>query len=138
MNLRYKLNDGGRRDAGFKGNAGDCVTRAIVIATGEPYRKTYDALGALYAEMTGGLERSARGGVASPVWFRYLTERGWDLLLTHNCYFTAEEIPMQGTIIAVMPRHCAAVIDGVVHDAWDSRKSNRTKNGTPKLMGFYS
>ncbi len=138
MNLRLKLNDGGRRDAGFKGHAGDCVSRAIAIALDQEYRETYIGLGALYDEMTGGLERSARGGVASPVWYRYLKERGWDLDLTPNAYFTAEAIPMQGTVIAVLPRHCAAVIDGVVHDAWDSRKSNRTKNGSPKLLGIYS
>ena len=30
--------DGGRRAAGFKGEAGDCATRAIAIATGHEYR----------------------------------------------------------------------------------------------------
>ena len=137
MMLQFKLNDGGRRDAGFKGHTGDCVTRAIAITTGAPYRETYKALGALYDEMSGGLERSARGGVASVVWHRYVTERGWKLFLTRNAYFTHDAIPMEGTIIAVMNRHCAAVIDGVVHDAWDSRLSNRTKYGAPKLKGYY-
>jgi len=137
MNLKFTLNDGGRRDAGFKGHTGDCVTRAVCIATGAPYRQTYNALGELYAEMSGGLKRTARGGVATPVSFRYLTDRGWKLRLTPNAYFTAEAIPMQGTIIAVLHRHDVAVIDGVVMDSWDSRKSNRTKCGAPKLMGYY-
>lgn len=138
--LRYTLNDGGRANAGFKGSAGDCTVRAICIALGKPYREIYRALGDMYGEMTGGLERSARDGVALPVSYRYLTERGWDLTLTPRprTYFTADEIPMQRTIIAVLPRHFAAVIDGVVMDAWDSRKSARTKSGAPKLLGFYS
>jgi hypothetical protein len=34
--------DGGRRAAGFKGRAGDCVVRALAIATRTDYRKVYD------------------------------------------------------------------------------------------------
>lgn len=37
-------NDGGRADAGFKGQAGDCVTRAIAIAAELDYREVYDEL----------------------------------------------------------------------------------------------
>ena len=42
--MEYKFNDGGRKDAGFKGRAGDCVTRAIAIASGLPYKKVYNDL----------------------------------------------------------------------------------------------
>lgn len=28
--MQFKYNDGGRRRAGYKGNTGDCVTRAII------------------------------------------------------------------------------------------------------------
>lgn len=38
--------DGGRAAAGFKGDTGDCVTRAISIATGRPYREVYDMVNA--------------------------------------------------------------------------------------------
>lgn len=138
MELRYKEHDGGRKDAGFKGATGDCVTRAIAIATGSPYRRIYKELGDLYSIMTGGLERSPRNGVAMPVTHRYLIDRGWELWHTPNAYFTSQLIPMEGTVIAVLPRHKACVIDGVVFDGWDSRKSNRTKSGAPKLLGFYS
>ena len=40
----YKYNDGGRKDTGYKGNAGDCVVRAIAIALELPYRQVYDEL----------------------------------------------------------------------------------------------
>ena len=35
--MTYLHNDGGREAAGYKGHTGDCVTRAIAIATGKPY-----------------------------------------------------------------------------------------------------
>jgi uncharacterized protein (DUF111 family) len=37
----WKFDDGGRAKAGYKG---DCVCRAIAIATGIPYRDVYDAI----------------------------------------------------------------------------------------------
>ena len=40
----WKFDDGGRTKAGYKGFAGDCVCRAIAIATGIPYRDVYDAI----------------------------------------------------------------------------------------------
>ena len=40
----WKLDDGGRAKAGYKGLAGDCVCRAIAIATGTPYGDVYDAI----------------------------------------------------------------------------------------------
>jgi hypothetical protein len=45
--IPFVFNDGGRAASGFKGEAGDCVTRAISIATGIPYQEVYDALNAL-------------------------------------------------------------------------------------------
>ena len=40
----FKYNDGGRELSGYKGKTGDCVTRAIAIATGKPYQEVYDDL----------------------------------------------------------------------------------------------
>lgn len=39
--MRYVYDDGGRASAGFKGTAGDCVCRAITIASGRPYSEVY-------------------------------------------------------------------------------------------------
>ena len=39
--MRWVYHDGGRSQY-FKGTTGDCVTRAIAIATGIDYRKVYD------------------------------------------------------------------------------------------------
>jgi hypothetical protein len=42
--MKHVYNDGGRKAAGFKGDAGDCVTRAIAIASGRPYAEVYKRL----------------------------------------------------------------------------------------------
>ncbi len=136
--LGLSRNDGGRADAGFKGSTGDCVTRAIAIATGENYRRVYNDLAALSCEMTGGLKRSARGGVGTAISHKYLLDRGWQLMLAESGeYFTSETIPMARTLIVVLHRHLAAVVDGRVCDTWDSRQSNRTKSGANRLLGYY-
>ena len=35
--MKHIYNDGGRKKAGYKGNAGDCVCRAIAIAANLNY-----------------------------------------------------------------------------------------------------
>ena len=53
--MEFVRDDGGRAAAGYKGEASDCVCRAIAIATGLPYQTVYDALNGLAAN-----ERPAR------------------------------------------------------------------------------
>ena len=43
-NLKFKVNDGGRAAAGYKGQTGDCVVRSIAIVTGMTYQKVYNDL----------------------------------------------------------------------------------------------
>src|SRR5262245_53041961 len=72
--------DGGRAAAGFKGEARDCVTQAIAIATGAPYRAVYDAIDALAAEgrpRRSGRRFGARTGVSLRDRHAYLTALGW-------------------------------------------------------------
>ena len=133
--MEYQFNEGGRFASGFRGQAGDCVTRAIAIATDTQYRQIYKALSGLTKVMTGGLETTARNGCSKPVAHQYLTGLGWSLVLTPKCYLI--DAPKNQRIIAVLPRHKVAVINGTVHDSWDSRVSRRTKNGSPRLLGYY-
>jgi hypothetical protein len=37
----HVYNEGGRQAAGYKGDAGDCVARAIAIASGLPHKQVY-------------------------------------------------------------------------------------------------
>ena len=133
--LDYVQHDGGREDAGFRGRA-DCVVRAICLITGEPYTHVRQDLSYLQKKMTGGLYPSIADGVMTPVHYLYLTGKGWELTLTKGTYLT--DIPREGDYIAVIPRHVMAVRDGTVWDSWDSRFSRRTKNGYPRLLGYYT
>tara|TARA_R100000687_G_scaffold74950_1_gene66153 strand:+ start:88 stop:540 length:453 start_codon:yes stop_codon:yes gene_type:complete len=137
--LLFSKNDGGRADAGYKGKrVADCTPRAIAIATGMGYRETRAILDELNAEMTGGLESSTQNGTPSPVSHRYLTDEGWTLTVTRNEKKYLNDVPQDRIVIAVLSRHVVTVIHGTVHDTWDSRVSRKTRNGSPRLLGYYS
>lgn len=68
MIIGYIRDDGGRAAAGFKGNAGDCVVRAIAILTRVPYRDVDRRMAAAmkqpgYAASCGGYRQKARPGL---------------------------------------------------------------------------
>ena len=74
-------------------------------------------------------------GVYEPVSHAYLVKLGWELILTKGAYLC--DLPKRGTLIACLSRHNIAVKDGTLFDSWDSRKSKRTKCGSPVLKGYY-
>jgi hypothetical protein len=145
----WQYDDGGRADAGYRGSAGDCVTRAIAIATQRPYREVYDSLheGALQRPNLTRLElrygaqarrhASPRTGVHRRVYDQYLTTLGWKwtptMLIGQGCtvHLRADELP-SGRIIARLSRHLCAVIDGVVHDTFDP-----SRDGTRCVYGYW-
>ena len=107
--LKFVWNDGGRAASGFVGCAGDCVARAIAIATGKPYREVYGGLGEIAGE-------SARNGVIQHFTQQYLQSLGW----LRSEY--EGELP-EGVLIVRFETersgHLACVIDGEIHDTWD-------------------
>lgn len=118
-------NDGGRADAGYRGDAGDCVVRAIAIAEARPYREVYDEVhAALHAS---GKKRSPRNGVPKDVWRPYLLARGWRWTPTvgiatgARVHLDAAELPA-GRLIVRLSGHLVAVLDGVIHDTFDPRR----------------
>jgi hypothetical protein len=38
----FIYDDGGRKNANYKGQTNDCVTRSIAIVTGKSYKEVYD------------------------------------------------------------------------------------------------
>lgn len=132
----FTYSDGGRAAAGYKGVAGDCVTRAIAIATGKPYAEVYDRMAAgMRAE---GKPRSARNGIDPKVYKAYLEDwLGWTwtptMAIGSGCtvHLLADELP-SGTLIVRLSGHLCAVIDGVVYDASDPRRG-----GTRCVYGFW-
>jgi hypothetical protein len=135
--MQYKYNDGGRAKAGYRGQGGDCVSRAIAIARNIPYKEVRNQLDWMTKQMTGGLRPSAANGTPEPVSHKYLTDRRWKLVLTPGKYL--KDLPKTGRFIACCStrRHDVAVIDGTAYDTWDSTKTRRTKNGSPRMIGYY-
>lgn len=138
--------DGGRADAGFKGKAGDCVCRAVAIASGRPYAEVYkrlaDGMGAQRkTSRTGKTARSARNGISvKRKWFRdYMAELGFEWVPTmqigSGCkvHLLAGELPA-GRLVVAVSGHYTSVIDGVIHDTWDpTRATIFTENGVTSM-----
>jgi hypothetical protein len=145
-------NDGGRAQAGFKGDVGDCVTRAIAIATGKPYREVYDDLQAAIkhyatthrdhaarrmARGNGRKGTTPRNGISSKVFKPYLLARGWKWVPTMGigtgCRVHLNEYDLPpGRLIVRVSKHLVAVINGVVHDTHDC-----TRGGERCVYGYF-
>lgn len=133
--MPFVYNDGGRAAAGFRGKTGDCVTRAIAIATGLSYAEVYDALseGQGGQRVTGRTPRraSARNGVSvRRKWFKdHMAALGWawtpTMRIGSGCrvHLAPGELP-GGRLIVVVSRHYTAVIDGVIHDTHDPQRDH--------------
>ena len=144
MNPSWIYDDGGRKAAGFGGEAGDCVCRAIAIATGKPYRETHDELTTIGWRYTGIWRYSDEPGFDMP-WREarrrlraYIKDSlGWTwtptMKIGSGCkvHLRAEELP-DGRLIAQVTHHLVAVIDGVVHDLGDC-----SRGGTRCVYGYY-
>jgi hypothetical protein len=139
--MRFELDDGGREAAGYKGSTGDCVTRAIAIATGKPYQEVYDALNVLAgAERVGTRKRgksSARSGVYRVTWQKYLESLGWQwtptMSIGSGCkvHLRDGELPA-GRLVVSVSKHMVAVVDGVIRDTADPSRA-----GTRCVYGYW-
>ena len=134
--MRHIRNDGGRAEAGRRGSTGDCVTRAIAIASGRPYDEVYQALAAGNAgqrkttrSRTTSGRRSASNGIhVTRQWFKdYMRGLGFvwtpTMQIGSGCtvHLTDGELPM-GRLVVSLSRHYCAVIDGVIHDLYDPQR----------------
>lgn len=121
--MNWQYNDGGRAAAGYRGTCGDCVARAVAIASGLPYAQVYAAL----ADGTGS-ERKSKGATArngihtSRDWFKsYMRSIGFRWVATMGIgtgctvHLNANELP-PGRLVVSVSKHYTAVIDGVIHD----------------------
>jgi len=147
---KFIEDDGGREAAGFKGKTGDCVTRAIAIATGKPYKEVYDALNEI-SKKSGNWNSyklvktnygnsykktsSSRTGHLRKIYEKYLISLGWKWIPTmqigQGCkvHLRNDELP-KGTIIIKVSKHLTTMIDGVIHDTYDcSRQGDRCVYG---------
>jgi hypothetical protein len=146
---RWVKDDGGRgksgiaRAAGRKEAVGDCVTRAIAIATGKPYREVHDAITVskvryLYGGGDDAWDKRARrrGGVhafdpdhgcSDGAYGPYLEALGWVRVTPKSqMRLRADHLP-RGRLIVNIRRHLVAVIDHVIHDTHDCGRAGRVQ-----------
>ena len=143
--IGFKYNRGGYT-RGTGSWRGDCVPRAIAIATQLPYQVVYDELAKRTTEWwfnSNARETRDRKperykpqfGTYAKVYKPYLKELGWTWIPTmfvgQGCkvHLRKDELPA-GRLIVKLSRHLAAVIDGVVNDTYeDSREGTRCVYG---------
>lgn len=142
--MRFQFNDGGRAEAGYKGNAGDCVTRAVAIALQLPYTEVYDKLseGCRSQRKTrrSKVKSSARDGVnVTRKWFKdFMASHGWSwtpmMGIGTGCkvHLRENELP-KGRLVVSVSKHYTAVLDGVIHDTFDPSRA-----GTRCVYGYWS
>ena len=152
--ITHIFNDGGRKAAGYKGFAGDCVPRAIAIATGKSYQSVYDELTecnknhaenrndliakSLRHRKQKGRGFSPRNGVYNKIIKSYLLSLGWKWVPTMfigqgtKVHLREDELP-KGNLIVNVSKHTTAVIDGVLHDTHDC-----SRDGTRAVYGYYT
>ena len=145
--MRFVVDDGGRAAAGFRGQAGDCVARAVAIASGRPYREVYNRLATgnelerrspKHGKTHSGQRTAAKGIHTKRKWFDdYMTSLGFiwvpTMQIGQGCrvHLRDGELPM-GRLVVSVSKHMVAVIDGVLHDTSDC-----SRDGRRCVYGYY-
>jgi len=139
--MRFQYNDGGRKEAGYKGVTSDCVVRAIAIVANLPYQKVYDDINLLAKDERITKKRikksSSNSGVYKCTYTKYLTKLGFKwvptMFIGKGCqvHLKENELP-KGRLIVRLSKHLTSVIDGVIHDIY-----NPDREGTRCVYGYY-
>jgi len=139
--IGFVCDDGGRKSAGFKGTARDCVVRAITIAGGYDYADIYAMVNEFGAAERHSKKRkgksSARTGVHNPTIRRIMDTLGWPwtptMFIGQGCrvHLRADQLP-SGRLVVSLSKHVAAVIDGVLYDEYDC-----SRDGTRCVYGYW-
>ena len=142
--IKFNYNDGGRALAGYKGKTGDCVCRAIAIASGRPYQEVYDRLAdgnfsQRKTKRTKKQKRTASEGInTGRKWFKeYMKELGFKyvtcMTIGSGCkvHLREDELP-KGRLVVCLSKHYASVIDGVLNDTYDC-----SREGTRCVYAYY-
>lgn len=133
--LPFIYDDGGRAEAAFKGKTNDCVVRSIAIAAALPYAEVYAAIAKGVGGQRGSKGATARNGVHTRrKWFQDLMgELGFTWVPTmkvgQGCttHLAQGELPL-GRLVVEVSKHTVAVIDGVIHDAFDPSRETQVIN----------
>lgn len=139
--MKWVYDDGGRAEAGYKGKTGDCVCRAIAIATQKPYKEIYDLINECAKSERKSKYRNsksnARTGVYKGTVKRVMRRLGWQWVPTMHIgsgcttHLREGELP-NGRLVVSVSLHEVAVIDGVIHDTYDC-----TRDGARCVYGYW-
>ena len=139
--MKFKYNDGGRADAGYKGTTGDCGVRAIEIATKMPYKEIYDLVNDICKDERKSKRRrgksNSRTGIHNHTFKKVMKSLKWEwhptMFIGQGCkvHLKKSELP-KGRIICNVSKHYVAVIDGVVNDIYDC-----SRNETRCVYGYF-
>ena len=139
--MTWIYDDGGRAEAGRKGMAGDCASRAIAIAVGISYAEACALVNdAGRAERKSKRKRSkstASSGVYGPTMRKVMRGIGWHwtptMQIGQGCkvHVKASELPA-GRLILAVSKHYVAMVDGVLRDTHDC-----SRDGTRCVYGYW-
>jgi hypothetical protein len=117
---RFEFNDGGQKAAGIRGR-GACVTRAIAIATRQPFAKVQAALDA----NSKGRKDFHQYGVNEREYHFYLVTHGWESARLTDAQGkryrgSLRNAPLpKGRIIVKLSSHLVCVNNGVILDTFN-------------------
>ena len=141
--INFVYDDGGRSKYFKAEKVGDCVTRAIAIASNKDYKEVYNALNKLAKnERTGKRKKkisNSRSGVYTRTAKKYIEKvLGWEwtpcMTIGSGCkvHLREDELPM-GTLILNLSKHFTCVKDGTLYDTYDC-----SRNGTRCVYGYWT
>ena len=128
--MKFVYATGGREKYYKAIRVGDCVTRAISIATGRDYKEVYDLVNSYASRERRENKSTARNGVSKDTVYRILTDMGWTwvptMFIGRGCqvHLRESEIPM-GTLIVSVSKHLTCVKDRVIYDLFDCSRGGR-------------
>lgn len=140
--LPFTYNDGGRAAAGFRGDAGgDCVCRAVAVASRRPYLEIYNLIAKLALgerpRARNGKRSTPRSGVFKGTSRRLMDALGFQWVSTMgigtgcSVHLREGELP-KGRLVVSVSRHLVAVVDGVTYDTADP-----SRGGTRCVYGYW-
>lgn len=131
--MKVVLTDGGRSKYFKASKVGDCVTRAVAIATKRDYKEVYNEI----AKVIGYTPRNGvRHGDAKKVMKHFGAYWLPFMKIGSGCkvHLKDDEVPSKGTYVCKLSGHVCALVDGVVYDSFDpTRDSSRCVYG---VWGF--
>jgi hypothetical protein len=133
--MKVVIDDGGRAAAGYKGKANDCVCRAVAIATERPYQEIYDRLETMIVAKFGSKRPP---GVEDAMHQELMGTLGWTWVPNvsnkkgHQTRLRKDELP-SGRLVVRIHKHAVAVVDGVIHDTYNSSG----KHGSRPIRGYF-